>query len=152
MIGCEMEDAVFAGLFAGEGTVGIYKNAGGFYGVRIAMQMTDLPLIASVQRRFGGRVTKHTIYTKGGRKQRTMWNWETNGSKREVLEVLSRYCTGDKAPQIALVIQYFDEFGEWAKMGPPLRRTKEQKQRQEWYRLEVHRLKTIEYEELANVA
>src|SRR6266704_3306476 len=105
MSGCEMEDAVFAGLFAGEGTVGIYKNAGGFYGVRIAMQMTDLPLIASVQRRFGGRVTKHTIYTKGGRNKRTMWNWETNGSKREVLEVLSRYCTGEKATKIGFVNQ-----------------------------------------------
>jgi len=69
-----------AGLFDGEGSVGLYSNGGSGFGVRVQMVQTETatsrPLWESLQSTYGGGIS----YVKSDR-HRPKMNWALSGSK-----------------------------------------------------------------------
>lgn len=144
MIGA-CEDGYLAGLFDGEGTVGLYQGARK-YTLLIQIQMINKDVLKRFQERFGGSLYPVSMrgYRQRGMRARDVWKWQATGSKGGFLHTVLPYVT-EKRTQVDLALRYIDEFGEGrigggAVLGRP-KRTPEQKARQHWYHEEFKRLK-----------
>lgn len=138
----ETEKAYFAGLFDGEGTVGIRKNNEG-YRVEVGFGITYMPILEIMRDVFGGHITPHP--KKANRKQ--LYEWDLGGRNAYDFLVVVRPYIHEKKPQVELAIQYCEEFG----LGAGIHRKKYEKVRQEWYYQESRRLKTVEYASAFNL-
>ena len=123
-----MEDAYAAGLFDGEGTVGIYavgnsqpKNKGRWWSVKLAIAGAHKPMIEAIaghmrvgsfttQKRQSLQVTPSgRVYGDGGRLCKQGWRWFVT-SRSEVRQVLVRLMPYliEKRAQAQLVLDFID--------------------------------------------
>ena len=126
-----MEVAYLAGLFDGEGTIGIQKVKNG-YGLRIQIQIYN-KITYEIQDNFGG-----SAYGPYG-KEKKAYIWRCNGlNAGKILELIFPYLV-IKKEEAELAIDYLKTF-EWGG-GKGNRRTEKEKELQELYYIKMQMLK-----------
>lgn len=112
----QRSDEYFAGLFDGEGSVGIYAVGASSYGVRLSLNGTHLPMMQAACDHFGigavRRVKRQNVRLPNGvvspaAQTRPGYRW-TLTKKSEILEVLQRVrpCLIEKTEQADIVIRH----------------------------------------------
>jgi len=138
----DIEIGYFAGLFDGEGSIGIKKTKQEdiyYYGLRIAIKMLHQETVFSIFKCFGGgfgTYKKENGYHPEDGKY--MSSWYCNGADaNEILKLITPHLC-EKKEQAELALDYIKTFG-CGKAGP--HRTEIDKQMQELYYLMMRQLK-----------
>ena len=76
----ETEIAYFAGLFDGEGCIGIYKHPRSGFSYKLTLSNTDPRPLIRAHQIFGGHLRKSTRAGQGTH-QRDIWRWEPDGRR-----------------------------------------------------------------------
>lgn len=102
--------AYSAGLFDGEGSVGIYKF-GMDYRVLVQFGMTDLAPLEKMAALWGSR--PHQVRRKFG--ETKVWHWKLyGGNAKFMLQQMLPYLT-NKKPQALLALEFFETVGQRGK-------------------------------------
>lgn len=101
----EVDKAYTAGLFDGEGSVGIYCPVGGHHHVQVHLSSTDADILLWLKELFGGYVGSMTRPKDLVRKPAWQWVVSSNGAK-EFLQLIRPY-SKMKGDQIDVALEFY---------------------------------------------
>lgn len=115
----EVELAWCAGIFDGEGTVGVYTNGHGKYVLRCSVMAADLIMLTTLQDRLGG-----SVRPVNNKRNKPLYSWALGPRATvEVLQALLPYLVV-KASQAMIAMRFYDPDMEHQWLSEELKRLK----------------------------